>query len=287
MNINETLRFLRQSNPFDSEQERCIALHNFVRDEISFGFTSGFERVSPEQTLKVKRGHCNAQADLFRALLIAVGIPASLRFVQIDKRILYRAVPQLVYSCLPSTLFHAVTLVSVDGVWINTDSYIFDPEMFRRQKLQLAQSGLSVGFGLTSDASCEWSANEDSFSQARATDLNRDNPIFASLADALADKAGNNTLLGIHFNQWLSCIPAPLHHVCEKVKSPPAEPGAYHWGASKALVTQEPPGAATPLTSFGHSVHLRLPDCGCRLSPSPHQARLSRQNSPAPKTLLP
>lgn len=72
-----------------------------------------------------------------------------------------------------------------------------------------------------------------------------------------------------------------------KVKSPPAEPGAYHWGASKALVNREPPRAAIPSISSGRSVHLRLPGYGCRPSPSPHPVRPSRQNSLVPKTLRP
>ena len=164
----------------------------------------------------MRRGHCNAQADLFRALLSAAGISARLRFVQIDKQVLFRAVPQPIYLCLPQTLFHAVTQVCVEGIWRHTDSYIFQPAVFLRQKQCLVQSGLPAGFGLTREARCEWNAAEDSFSQAGAGDLNESNPIFATLPDALAAKASNNTLLGVHFNQWLACIPAPLHRAGEK-----------------------------------------------------------------------
>lgn len=213
--IAGTLSLLQQARPFGSDRECCITLHDFVRDEIRFGFTTGFENVSPEQTLQLKRGHCNAQADLFRALLVAAGIPARLRFAQLNKQILRHAVPQLVFFCLPDTLFHAVTQVKVAGVWLNTDSYIFDPATFQRQKQRLTQSALPSGFGLTLSATCEWDASQDAFSQANAIDLTNDNPVFASLGAAMKDKAGNNTLLGIHFSQWLACIPAPLRRACE------------------------------------------------------------------------
>ena len=88
MTLRDVIRQLQDTTAFSSERERCVALHNFVRDEIAFGFTVGFEGVSPEQTLAARRGHCNAQADLFRALLEAVDIPARLRFVQIAKETL-------------------------------------------------------------------------------------------------------------------------------------------------------------------------------------------------------
>jgi hypothetical protein len=214
-NIRDTLRLLRQTRSIRSDHECCVALHDFVRDEIRFGFTSRFESVTPEQTLELRRGHCNAKADLFRALLVEAGIPARLRFVQLNKRILLQAVPRPVYYCLPDTLFHAVTQVKVAKDWLNTDSYIFDPVTFQRQKQRLIQSTLPLGFGLTQNACCDWDASRDAFSQASASDLSKDDPVFSTLADTLADKASKNTLLGIHFNQWLDSIPGPLGRTWE------------------------------------------------------------------------
>lgn len=215
MTINDTVNLLEKTQPFGNEVERCITLHDFVRDEISFGFNTGFESVSPEQTLQLRRGHCNAQADLFRALLEAADIAARLRFVQLDKQVLRYAVPGPVFMLLPATLFHAVTEVNVAGKWLNTDSYIFQPAMFHQQIEKLEESGLAVGFGLTEEATCEWDTIGNAFTQARSRDLDKDNQIYTSLEDALLEKAGNNRLLGIHFNQWLGCIPGVLRRVSE------------------------------------------------------------------------
>ncbi len=214
--IRDAIRGLKDRSDFRSERDRSISVHNFVRDRIAFGFTTEFEGVSPERTLEVGRGHRNAQADLFRALLCEADIPARLRFVHIDKRVLFRAVPQPIYLCLPSTLYHAVTEVHIEGAWLSTDSYIFQPSMFLQQKNRLLQSGLPVGFGLTRDASCEWNAASDSFSQASAMAFHESNPVFNSLADALASRAGNNTFLGVHFNQWLACVPPLLCKASER-----------------------------------------------------------------------
>ena len=216
MTLRDVIRQLQDTTAFACERERCVALHNFVRDEIAFGFTVGFEGVSPEQTLAARRGHCNAQADLFRALLEAVDIPARLRFVQIAKETLFGAVPPPVYFCLPTTLFHAVTQVRVAGAWSNTDSYILQPAAFARQMARLLQTGRALGFGLTRSARCEWEGTTDSFAQALASDLHEGNPVFASLADALAAKAGNNRLFGIHFNRWLACVPPALNQAGER-----------------------------------------------------------------------
>ncbi len=117
---------------------------------------------------------------------------------------------------LPALLFHAVTEVNVEGKWLNTDSYIFHPDMFLQQKEKLKKSGLAVGFGLTKEATCEWDATGDAFSQARIRDLDNGSRVYPSLEDALREKAGNNRLLGIHFNRWLGCVPGVLQRVSER-----------------------------------------------------------------------
>lgn len=215
MRIPDVLETLQRQGAFRSEEAACVAIHNFVRDEIAFGFTAGFEGVTPEHTLALRRGHCNAQGDLFCALLHAAGIPARLRFVALDKRVLLGAVPLPVYYCLPTRLFHAVSQVRVAGRWWHTDSYLFRPAMLHLQKQRLAESGLTVGFGLTAAASGDWDARQDSFSQANAGDLEENNLVFATLAEALAARAGNNRLFGIHFNRWLSLVPLGLHRFAE------------------------------------------------------------------------
>ncbi|MEO9386413.1 transglutaminase-like domain-containing protein [Chromobacterium phragmitis] len=212
-NVLETVR--RQSLPAD-DREYVVALHDYVRDRVRFGFTTGFEGVTPEQTLAMARGHCNAQADLLCALLRGAGFDAGLRFVALDKRILRHAVPAPVLLCLPSRLFHAVTRVQLDGRCFHIDSYIFDRPGFRQQQRRLRASGLERGYGLGRGAGCEWAGRADAFSQAEPGDLRADNPQFPTLAAAVASRAGNNTLLGIHFNQWLGCVPGPLRRASER-----------------------------------------------------------------------
>lgn len=214
--LQAVLTSLQRTKPWGHERECCIALHDFVRDQIRFGFTAGFEGVTPDQTLAGRRGHCNAQADLFRALLQGAGLPARLRFVQLDKRILRHALPQPVFLALPARLFHALTQVQVEGRWLHTDSYLFDLPTFHHQQARLARSGLTMGFGLSAGGGCSWDARQDAFSQAHASLLRTNDPIFPSLPAALAAGAGNNRLLGRHFNDWLALIPRPLQGSWER-----------------------------------------------------------------------
>ncbi|TDR73297.1 transglutaminase-like domain-containing protein [Paludibacterium purpuratum] len=215
MTLDDVLQQLRAAGPFDSERERAIAIHDYVRDQIAFGFTTWFETVTPEETLARRRGHCNAQGDLVRALLDEAGIAARLRFVQLDKRVLRQAVPGLIYQCLPPHLFHAVVQAEIDGTCRHVDSYLFTPAVFARQLRQLNVAGLAIGFGVTRDGRCDWQADGDAFCQACAGDLTLADPVFDSLAAAMAARAGNNHLLGLHFNQWLGAVPAPLHKAAE------------------------------------------------------------------------
>ena len=208
--LSDVVALLSRSCDFGTEVERCVALHDFVRDTIAFGFTPDFERVTPERTLRLGIGHCNAQADLFRALLGEAGIQACLRFVELDKQVLRHAVPDIVFHLLPARLFHAVTRVRVNGTWLNTDSYIFQPEQYACQILRLERHGLSKGYGLTQDAVCDWDAVTDAFSQASGDALAEDNPVYSCLADTIRDKAGNNRCFGLHFNQLLGFVPIRL-----------------------------------------------------------------------------
>ena len=92
-------------------RDRALALHNFVRDNIQFGFTPYFDWATPEDTLRLRRGHCNPQTALLVALLNAAQVPAKQHFVLIPRSILKGLAPGL-----PQTLLHSYTEVNVaDG----------------------------------------------------------------------------------------------------------------------------------------------------------------------------
>lgn len=189
----------------NNESELLISIHDWVRDNVEFGFTVDFESVTPNKTVQHKMGHCNAQADLFRYLLVLAGFDARLSFVFINKSILKQAIPREVYFFLPNKLFHAVTQVKVSDEWVSTDSYIFTKEQFQLQQNKLIKSGASEGFGIHQKSVFEWDGKTNAFSQADDSLPFYDN-IFADLTEANASKNNNNKLFGIHFNHLLKPI---------------------------------------------------------------------------------
>jgi transglutaminase-like putative cysteine protease len=49
-----------------SEVEKAVALHDYVRDSVEFGFNMYFDAAPPEYTLACGRGHCNPKSRLAR-----------------------------------------------------------------------------------------------------------------------------------------------------------------------------------------------------------------------------
>ena len=67
-----------------SARERAVVLHDFVRDEIRFGFTPHFYAMSAADVLAARIGYGHTKATLFIALLRAAGIEARQQFVDLD-----------------------------------------------------------------------------------------------------------------------------------------------------------------------------------------------------------
>lgn len=51
-----------------TEREKTIALHDYVRDNIKFGFNRYFDLSKPNHTLELSIGHCNPKGELMVAL---------------------------------------------------------------------------------------------------------------------------------------------------------------------------------------------------------------------------
>ena len=72
----------------ERERERAIRIHDFVRDEVRFGWAPAFYEMSASAVLTAGIGYCNTKSTLFVALLRAAGLPARQVFVDVSARIL-------------------------------------------------------------------------------------------------------------------------------------------------------------------------------------------------------
>lgn len=142
-----------------TEREKAVAIHDWVRENIKFGFGSYFYRYRASDVLKMRKGFCNTQSTLMCALLRSQGIPARQHFVEISADVLYGlGVPG-------PFLDHTYTEVYVDGRWVKTDSYIGDKELVDKAKEKLAKEGRLQGYGVALEGSSEWDGVSDSFLQ--------------------------------------------------------------------------------------------------------------------------
>jgi len=97
----------------NNQLEIAIALHNYVRDKVLFGFTPYFDVAEPSETLNLGLGHCNPQAKLMVALFREANIPARFRPATINNEVLRGAVRT------PKKLSHVFTEVFLNkkGLW--------------------------------------------------------------------------------------------------------------------------------------------------------------------------
>lgn len=144
-----------------SSKDKAVAMFNFVRDNIRFGFTSRFDHATPDYTLQAKRGHCNPQGSLFASLCNAVGVPATQRFVVIENDVLRGVLD----GFTPDKLLHSYVQLDIDGTRRNVDGYIASRPLFDAASAKLREEGRQFGYGVSLSGSVDWDGSSDCFVQ--------------------------------------------------------------------------------------------------------------------------
>ncbi len=147
----------------ETDRERAVRVHDFVRDRVRFGITPWFDDANPATTLRLGFGHCNPKATLFVGLLRELGIEARLHFVTIRNEVLRGL--WLERDVLPSLLSHAYSEVRIQGTWRRVDSYVVDRALWRGAAARLAERRWRLGFGVHAAGTPDWDGLGDSFSQ--------------------------------------------------------------------------------------------------------------------------
>lgn len=142
------------------ERLRAIAIHDFVRDEIPFGWAGAFYDQSASRVLQRRIGYCNTKSTLIVAMFRAAGIPARQHFVDISASVLDGLID-------PGTSYvdHSFVEVSLAGKWIRIDSYIVDLPLAKAARAKLRQEGRNLGYGVHVNGVSVWDGRSDAFSQ--------------------------------------------------------------------------------------------------------------------------
>jgi hypothetical protein len=145
--------------------EKAIALHDYVRDTIKFGFNRYFDMSKPNDTLKLRIGHCNPKAELMVALFREAGLESHHHFVVLPRGIIREVIPPGMRWLIPTELSHCYTEVKVEGTWRNIDSYVLDGALLTAARRRLSEEGRPFGYGTYARSTNHWDGRSDAFSQ--------------------------------------------------------------------------------------------------------------------------
>jgi len=182
------------------EREKAVALHDYVRDMVAFGFNPRFEACPPEYVLGRRIGHCNPKSQLLVAFFRAAGLEAHQHFVAIPSAILKGVFPASRAWIVPAQLSHSYVDVRVDGVWCAIDSFVIDTPLLTAAQARLAAEGRALGYGVRSDSTNVWDGQGDAFSQFSPAMMLEDHGRIEDLDAYFRDRRYRNQRLGIRFN---------------------------------------------------------------------------------------
>lgn len=142
------------------DRARAVALHDYVRDRIAFGWDRRFDDTTAAEVLEARVGFCNSKATLFVALLRAVGLEARVQVVDLHRDLLLGLIrpPQRYVD-------HAYTEVRLDGRWLGTDSYVVDRPVHAAAVARCRGEGRAMGYGVHVAGTTTWDGTRDAFSQ--------------------------------------------------------------------------------------------------------------------------
>jgi transglutaminase-like putative cysteine protease len=140
--------------------DKAVALHGFVRDAITYGWSPAYDREPASKTLRRGLGFSKTKAVLLVAMMRAADIPARLAMTDITSDIL-KGIVSLPFPWID----HPLTEAWVEGRWVRTDSYIVDAPLLASVQARLVNEGSTMGYGVHRDGTGDWDGRSDRFVQ--------------------------------------------------------------------------------------------------------------------------
>lgn len=122
--------------------ERAIALHDWVRDEIRFGWGPRFYDETPAQTQRRRIGYSVTKSAALVQAYRLEGLEARLVFGEVDA-----AVMRGILGPGPEMLDHAFVELRLAGEWIAFDSHLVDTPLREAAQAMLRAEGRHAGYG--------------------------------------------------------------------------------------------------------------------------------------------
>jgi len=185
-----------------TERQKAVALHDFVRDNIKFGFDRAFDTADPDHTLTALIGHCNPKARLMVSLFREMGLECHQHFVALRKDIiegLFSPGTKWILSMVKE-LSHSYVEVNLEGSWFKIDSYVVDPPLLKAAHHLLDKENKTVGYGTRVGSTNTWDGMSDAFSQFDPSIMVEDQGRIEDLNAYYRSKDYRHVFLGVRFN---------------------------------------------------------------------------------------
>lgn len=112
----------------ESNREKALSIHRFVRDEIRFGLD--VPQRAPHEVLERGIGFSLTKCRLHAALLRAAGLEARFRIAAVNREFLRPMLPHGIFRWVPVRIgFHAFVECLLDNEWVACDT-LFDRALY-------------------------------------------------------------------------------------------------------------------------------------------------------------
>jgi hypothetical protein len=139
-----------------TERDKALALYQFVK-RMPVGRRFKAAPHTAREVLDVGRGDALDKAALLVAMLRAAGIPARIRCILLDGRILHGVTSAVREADRP------VLEVWLDGAWQQTDTYIYDADTMASARQRLKDLGREWGYGIHVEGRMLWHGEGSAF----------------------------------------------------------------------------------------------------------------------------
>lgn len=139
-----------------TEREKVLALYALVK-RIPYASRFKMRLHTAREALQQDHGDSADKATLLVALLRIAKVPARIRYLTLDGRAM-----RGLLSSYPDTL-RPVLEVFREGVWIATDSFIFDAPYVAAARVRLHEQQWTSGYGIHADGATLWDGASDAY----------------------------------------------------------------------------------------------------------------------------
>lgn len=150
---HESIRQLVENRSWRTldRKSSILAIYNFVRDEIGFGYNRR-DALQASEILADGIGQCNTKGILFMALLRACGIECRFHGFTIDKHLQKGAITGIWYRLAPKEIVHSWVELEHEGRWVNLEGFILDMTYLKNiQALNPETKESFCGYGVATD----------------------------------------------------------------------------------------------------------------------------------------